>query len=286
MASRSPSTAVATKPRRVRTTRAERSQWTPEQWQADYLTKSSAAPDPTKCGSRLPKRHLATLRNRTPWRYCTQDRMRGRPKCRIHGGPSLTGMAHPRYRNGKRTNPFAAGSALAEGYTFLRTDEQYLSVKEQMRLLTAREEMVVERIRVGEGESAAAWARAREAMGQIEAAMAVRPPTEASAAQLQAGIAEIRAVVVDGAEREEAFRELREIGLVFAKLSETEAKLQERHGAVLSAEEYLSLANAVGELANRCIRERAMFRQFITGLRALMGQQSPPMLPAPGPSTA
>ncbi len=241
-----------------------------------YRAKGSSRPVPGRCGARLAKRH--GLGSETPWRYCTQAPLHGRTRCRLHGGMSLTGIAHPRFGTGEgtghRLNPFAAGTALARGYADLQRDEDFLTLKEEMRLLRAREVEVVERLASGSGESAQAWHQMSAAALKVAHA-AETPGEEGVADALRTGAAELRALAT-GSAREDSFRELRAIADLRTRLAETEAKLLDRNRATMTVEQVLAIAGAITGLVSRCIvlarqSEQAALREWAAGVKALTG---------------
>ena len=252
----------------VKTPPAQRPVLGVKQERERYRAKGSPQPIVGKCGAKLAKRH--GVGSETPWRYCTQLPLKGKTKCRVHGGLSLGGIAHPNYTNGRSTNPFTVGSSLAQGYDSLRGDDDYLTVKEEMRLLRARQRQCVDRIAAGDGESVGAWRRVRSLATEIRALLTGATPTqETIAALVKAATALVS--VSQGSVAEDAFVELREIAGIWGKLSETEAKLLERNHAVLNVEQYMAMAQAIGSLAARCITQQTQLREFVNGMRALMG---------------
>lgn len=63
----------------------------------------SAKPQKGRCGARL--------RGKDAGRFCTDELVKGRTRCRIHGGASPRAAAHPRFRHGLRSQG-AAGPEL------------------------------------------------------------------------------------------------------------------------------------------------------------------------------
>jgi hypothetical protein len=80
---------------------------------------------------------------------CRKYPLRGRDRCRLHGGKSLAGLAHPRPTAGGRYSKYLP-SALLERYRGAMADPDALSLRDELALLDARITVLMERCRDGD----------------------------------------------------------------------------------------------------------------------------------------
>lgn len=212
-----------------------------------YLRRGSTTPEPGKCGSRLagpgasePHR---TLNPDTPWRYCLQRPLKGRERCKHHGGMSLAGPAHPGFKTGIYSAAFA-GTPLEAGYLAFATDDELLSVRENIRLLNARSRQLVTRAAAANGESGVAWARADAAVRMLGEAIRLGDAERATEATR-----ELEAVVLRGAAAERDWQEERAISEVHRRLVETQHRLIERGKHVIPVDQAIQHSAQIAALA-------------------------------------
>ena len=97
--------------------------------------RGSAKPLPNKCGGRLALT--------APPRYCTQHPLRGRTRCKFHGGRARRGVEHPAWKTGAYSGVLPRH--LAETYEAALADDQLLSLRQEIALLRALAIQSVER---------------------------------------------------------------------------------------------------------------------------------------------
>jgi hypothetical protein len=96
-------------------------------------------------------------------------------RCRLHGGATPGGAASPHFRHGKRSRYLKLLSGdLRAGFRAALNDEQLLSLREEVALLTARTMQLLERLRTEEGAAReATWSELRACIldkGKVAAA--------------------------------------------------------------------------------------------------------------------
>jgi hypothetical protein len=123
----------------------------------DQPIGGTEAPLVGRCGARL--------RNK-PGRYCSQTPLKGRTRCKFHGGASLSGINSGRWKHGMYAKDLPG--SLASDYKAARKNPDIVSHVEQIALLDARILDVLRRLNAG--ESAAAWEQAGEATDRLDAA--------------------------------------------------------------------------------------------------------------------
>ncbi|KKL09097.1 hypothetical protein LCGC14_2569280, partial [marine sediment metagenome] len=152
-------------------------------WKAEKQARGSAEPVDGRCG-----RHLAST---DPKRYCKQWPIRGRDSCKHHGGTQKRGAESPSFVHGQRSSLYAdvLGGALQRGYEAIRTDDELLSCREQIKLWTGRERQLVEQLSAdGGGMSEKA---VRETMARVDEVAQMAAGT--SAERDKRGVALVRA---------------------------------------------------------------------------------------------
>lgn len=120
---------------------------------ADY---GSTTPIPGRCGAKL--RNSERLHG-SP-RFCKRAPMSGRPRCRIHGGPTPTGADNPSFKHGMHSKYAYLSPRVADALSAALRDEQLLDTTEDVAFLE-----VLRR------DAAASW----DAGASAEAWQALRP---------------------------------------------------------------------------------------------------------------
>jgi hypothetical protein len=101
-----------------------------------------------------------TARSKRTGQPCTQPVCRGRTKCRLHGGRSRRGLAAPAWKGGRYSK--ALPPDLVDAYERARTDPELLALRDELALVDARLNALLERL--AEGETSTGWARVYEAL--------------------------------------------------------------------------------------------------------------------------
>jgi hypothetical protein len=130
---------------------------------------------------------------------CTNVVVRGKTKCRMHGGKSLSGLASPNYRTGRYSKHLPA--QLAQRAEEARTNPRLLSLEDDIALLEARLAQLLEQ--VDTGESGARWQALREAMEAFSVAQA-----GGDMAAMEAQWRRMRQVVHEGAAAADVWAEV------------------------------------------------------------------------------
>lgn len=116
----------------------------------------SAQPVAGKCGAKL-------RNSEKKWgqaRYCQQDPMVGKTRCKLHGAKSLEGFEHPRFGTGA-TSKVLKGLRLSEHFEAIRHHPSLVDLGDPIALVYARVLEQIEQLASGDGPIA--WKRALEA---------------------------------------------------------------------------------------------------------------------------
>lgn len=118
--------------------------------------RGSPAPIVGRCGSPLRKR---------PGRFCIKSPLKGKQKCRLHGGRSPSGIAHYNWKHGMYSGALK-GLSLATHYDHARKNPAIVQNIEQIALVDARVFDLFDQLKAGESQSA--WQRVREATERLD----------------------------------------------------------------------------------------------------------------------
>lgn len=228
--------------------------------QAERQARGSAAPIQGRCCAKLIKTK--------PPRYCTRYPLHGRTRCRTHGGRTPLGPASPHFKRGEhsqwmgRYQGVLPGGPLLQGYQATLQDTNLRTLREQIALATALEQETVQRLATG--ESHGGWLRARELMAQADLALQAKDQT-----RLNAAWRSLRGLLLEGGSQAEVREELQRLADLQRRLRETESKLQEREGRMLSQEQVLAMARLLAELCLEFLRDRKQRQDFAHRVREL-----------------
>lgn len=99
-------------------------------------------PCPIHCGAvcKRDKRLYGTIR------FCSGIKVTNMPRCQMHGGKSLRGMASPKIKAGFHSKHLVPGGQLLDWYEESQSHPRLVRVRDQMALLAVRELELTERL--------------------------------------------------------------------------------------------------------------------------------------------
>lgn len=163
----------------------------------DSETKSNGSLEP------LPGRCGARLRASDPPRYCQKNPMKGRERCRLHGGLSLRGIANPSYQGKGYTKDVPA--RLLERMLEAIDDPELTSLRTELALLDARMgEILGSLSERGHSEALAALSGAVVSLERVSAA----PDMDNREEALEKAVLKARAAVDDMRAEKQAWVEI------------------------------------------------------------------------------
>lgn len=164
-------------------------------------------------------------------------------RCRMHGGTSLSGPAHPNLTVGRYSKHLP--TRMGERYQQALTDPELLAMREEVALIDSRLSDVLSR--VDTGESGAIWAELQKAWKVFRTGPI---PKRAEAA------ARISELISDGASDYEAWQEVREIVDQRARLVANERQRLVQMQQMLSVEQAMTLMAAVADAVKKHVHDR------------------------------
>jgi hypothetical protein len=211
----------------------------------------------------LPAKHLCGAKTRSGGE-CTQPAM-ANGRCRMHGGRSPRGVAHPSFKTGRFSRSIP--SRLSHSYEQALADPRKLELDNELALLICRNEELLATLH--SGESGALWKRLRNAKREMDKAREkAKTAWEHGDFQAQAKHRakvddlqeEILRLIERGASEAERWDELRTNMEQQRKLSESERKrLVEAH-QVATVEEIMALMGALLAIIKKHVPDPATRR--------------------------
>ncbi len=168
--------------------------------------------------------------------YCMGSPVRGANRCRIHGGLSLKGAAHGRFKDGKYTRDLP--SRLSERYMKAVNDEKLLELRDDIALIEARIGDLI--TRVDTGESGAIW----KAVKKSYAALRLAAQTNNQAAFAE-NLSEMGKLINRGFDDYLAWDEIFRAVANRRKLVETERKRLTELKQMMTAEQAMTMLSFV-----------------------------------------
>lgn len=193
---------------------------------------------------------------------CTMQAM-SNGRCRMHGGLTPTGLAHPSTVHGRYSRHLP--TRLAGRYLEAQSDPDLVSVREEMALVDARIADVL--TRVDTGEAGALWAALGKAVGEYRAA---------ADEDRDAAFSEIEHLCRQGLDDWAAWAEVLNLIERRRKLAETETKRLAAIGQTITAERAMLLLSAVVDVIKRHVTDHATLAALSRDIGALVDRGTQP----------
>lgn len=204
---------------------------------------------------------------------CRRPPVAGRTRCRLHGGASLAGAAHPAFKHGRRCKFLKhLPKEMREGYEAAVNDEELTSLKDEIALLEVREAQLLGEMKNRKKKSPP-WGKAVEAMNDVKTA---RGPKARAAAQVR-----LEKIIRQGAaaskSQDELWDKLGEIMERKARLSSTEWRRLHDLNYLIPADQALGFLQAMIQAGKDTITNRQDYMRFYERLIRLLphGPNSP-----------
>jgi hypothetical protein len=200
---------------------------------------------------------------------CENWAVRGRTRCRMHGGKSLVGTACPHYRAGRYSA--YVPERLRERYEQAEGDTELLSLRGEVALVDARLAELLSRVHTG--ESGQLWADLKRAHQEFTAAKRGK-----DVARMQVTLTRVEYLIDSAVQDHQAWAEIGALIEQRRKLTESEAKRQRELQQMLTTEEALAMIRRLIDILTVHIPDRKILSAIIVDLQRMAGP--PHALPA------
>jgi hypothetical protein len=205
---------------------------------------------------------ICTGHKRRTGEPCGQVAVRGKTKCRLHGGLSLSGAANGNYKHGRYSKDLLTQTAARAEEA--RTNPQLLSVSDDIALIEARIAEVLQAM--GTGESGESWRDLKGALDAFSRAMA-----SGDMAGMSTHFATMRKVVTQGSDQARAWAEVRRLEETRCKLVQTEVKTLQGLQQMITIQQHMLM---VGAQTDAMIRAVLAHADTETGRKILRDMQT------------
>ncbi len=203
----------------------------------------------------------AKLRKSDPPRYCRKPPLRGRARCRLHGGASPRGPASASYKDGRHSLifgvPIPGGTPFGDAVSRALADHELRGLRREIAVASGLLAEATTRVVLG-GGGKAEWSKASELFGQLkQALLAGRIP---KAKEL---LVAVEAILVRGMDATTREAEASDRADLLRRLRRDEARIAALRGGSLTAEEFLAAARAWAELGMEFIDDVKRRQDFV-----------------------
>ena len=197
---------------------------------------------------------------------CRLPPVEGRTRCRMHGGASPRGIAHPRTKHGRFSRDMP--TRMLATYEAALADEDLISLLEEIALVTAREGDLLSR--VDSGESGEIWTALRKAWAEYESAVAA-----SNAPAMAYALTDIGRLLHRGHEDHLAWRELLATIEQRRRLVETERRRLVDLNQMISHERAMLFATALLDAVRRNVDDRDALARVSADFQRLFRNRGP-----------
>ena len=200
---------------------------------------------------------------------CERSPVRGRTRCRVHGGKTPVGPACKHYRVGRYSTYLP--ERLRERYEQAESDQELLSLKSEIALTDAR--LIDLLARVDTGESGQLWANLKKAHEEFK-----RYRMAGDVPKMTTALARVEALLDSAVQDHTAWSEIGTLIEQRRKLTESEAKRLITLQQMLTTEEAMAIAHRLIDIMTRHVTDRQVLSAIVVEMRALT--ERPNGLPA------
>jgi hypothetical protein len=191
---------------------------------------------------------------------CERSPVRGRTRCRVHGGKTPVGPACKHYRVGRYSRYLP--ERLRERYEQAEGDAELLSLRSEIALTDARLADLLSR--VDTGESGQRWASLAKAYEEFKVYRLAR-----DVPKMNVALAKIELNIEQATDDRAAWAEIGALVEQRRKLVESEAKHVIMHRQMLSTEEAMALMHRVVDVVTRHVTDRQALSSIVVEMRTL-----------------
>jgi hypothetical protein len=187
-------------------------------------------------------------------------------RCRMHGGPSLSGIASPTYKHGGYSEPLP--KRLLEKYEQARTDPELLNLSNALALIETRISDVLSRVESGDaGET---WQKLSDAWDAFVIAQRAK-----DAPKTQMALSTIGRIIETGAGDWAAWREVLNLIERRRKLVESEGKRRMQMQDMTDNAEIIKLIDRLSDAVHRHVHDPVALRAIQAEISPVLGAGLP-----------
>lgn len=201
--------------------------------------------------------------------------MAGKARCRLHGGPSASGPAHPNWQHGMYSKVLPKG--LSDHYAIARANPALTALTEQIAVVDAKIFELFEQL--ARGESPAAWTKVAELHGQLLEALAAFHAARKAAnpiglsmamQQLEAITSQLGELAAHGASGAKAWAFVSSQIFLRKKLVDSEVKRQKIAHESLDRKRALAMLAYIAQSVARHVQDPKQKQAVVDDIRVLM----------------
>lgn len=184
---------------------------------------------------------------------CRRPPVEGRTRCRLHGGASLAGAAHPAYKHGRRSKYLKdLPKDMRAGYQAALADDELTSLRDELAVLEVR---MGELLRQLSTNKSPPWLDAVEALNDIKTARSTKARDKA-----QARLEKLLRTGADACESQERrWCDLQELMELKCRLAGAESKRAADMQALVPTEKAISWFTMLLDTAREVIQDNRLF---------------------------
>ena len=206
-----------------------------------------------------PKRCGAKTRSGAP---CEQWAVRGRARCRMHGGTQPRGLALPQTKHGRFSKDMP--TRMLANYQAALKDPDAIALHEELALATSREADLL--ARVDTGEAGVHWRQMRIAITDFR-----RATREGDADAAAAAVRDMERLTDLGIADYRAWSELKDVIELRRRLADTERKRIEAAQQTITSEKAMLMVAAVVDAVRRHVDDRKVLAAIGFELNRIVG---------------
>jgi len=207
-----------------------------------------------------------TAKSKRSHERCLKAAMHGRSTCYHHGGPTPRGYGLPQTTHGRYSKVLPI--ALAQTYRAARSNQDLLSLRDDLAVCEARLMELFQRLDTG--ESGACWQAMCRALDAFSAALVVK-----DGATMHEQLQRMRQLATQGREDSAAWRDIQVLWESRCKLTTTELKTLLTSQQMVSTEKLMVMFGVITDVIKQTVStyaEPASARTILAALSAEFGR--------------
>lgn len=196
-------------------------------------------------------------------------------RCSFHGGKSLSGPSHPRWKHGRGSQLYRRLPVrLRDAYAATLEDPQPLTLLHDIALLDARGAELVDGLT--SGEAGADWEQMERALARLSGALNKTDVSDKDVEKARDEVADLQDLLTKRADEGKLWKELQSLVETRRSLVETERKRIESEETSLGRGEVLAFTSWLIHVLLRHVQDAETIEKVIKELRKHLGPDALP----------